>query len=92
MDTLKDYVNALMDLNSTEQEFLKELCETLKIEESDIKRLTLKNKEDGLSMIHQVLSVELVGSVKIDGNDLAEINGKIITPKTIELEVGEIPL
>lgn len=91
MDTLDDYVDALMNLSATEDKFLEELCENLEIERYHIKNLLLRNKEDSTKIV-QVLSIELTGTVEIDGVALAKINGKFITPKTIELQVGEIHL
>lgn len=91
MDTLNDYVDALMNLSATENKFVEKLCENLEIERYHIKNLSLQNKEDSTKIV-QVLSIELTGTVEIDGADLAKINGKFITPKTIELQVGEIHL
>ena len=92
METINNYVDTIMDFNSTEKEFIKELTEILGINESNVNKIKLIKREDDSNGINLILAIHLVGSVEIDGKDLAKIEGTFISPKTIEIKVGEIHL
>lgn len=92
METLQKFVEAKLDYTSAEADFKEELCDILKLEPSNIHSILVKNRVDG-SKIIQVIHIELIGQNHFQSKDLCKIEGlTLITPKYLEIEVGEIHL
>lgn len=81
-----------MDYESSEVYLLKKLTEMLGISPNNVKNISLRNVVNN-SCIIQVLEIDLIGQNTFNSEDLSKINGlRIITPNTIQIDVGEIPL
>ena len=94
MKSLDNYVDAIRNWDSAEEEFIKELTSILNISEKQVKSIKLVNREDNLNNINLILDITLSinGAVELKGEDLAEINATFIPPKNIEIPVGQIQL
>ena len=94
MKSLERYVEATLDQKSAEVDFLGELNKTLEINPRNIKRVYVRNRQtEQLHALAQVVVVDLKGTNVLKSENLQKIKGlTIITPQTIEIEVGEILL
>lgn len=92
MNSLNKYVEAILDVSSAESEFKKELSELLEIPEENIDKIKLMCDSND-TKIRQYLQIRLVGVNRLKSEKVAQITGlTIITPKTLEVDCGEIPL
>lgn len=92
MKSLNEFVESKLDFESAECEFINELCTMLNLDISHIKGITVKNVARRTKVV-QVISIELTGTNKFSAEDVFQVKGmSIITPNTIEIEVGEIHL
>ncbi len=94
MKSLERYVEATLDQKSAEVDFLAELSKTLEINPKNIKRVSVENRQtEQLHALAQVVLIDLRGTNVFKSENLQKIKGlTIITPRTIEIEVGEILL
>lgn len=92
MKSLDEYVDAYLNFKSAETDFINELCDTLKLDLTHIKKIELRTVEHETKFL-QVVRMRLTGENKLSADDISKIDGlSIITPNTIEIEVGEIHL
>ena len=94
MKSLERYVECTLDQESAEVDFLTEFCDILELDVQNIKRVSIKNMPTGgLHIVTQVVVIELRGTNRMKSENLQKIKGlTFITPKTIEIQVGEIHL
>ena len=92
MKTLNEFVESYLNYKSAESAFSAELCDTLKIKPTNIKYICITNAVKDTKFV-QIVKIGLIGVNKIRSEDISKIKGlSIITPKTLEIEVGEIHL
>lgn len=92
MKSLNKYVESILDVSSAESEFKKELSDVLEISEDNIHRIKLVCDSND-TKIRQYLRIDLVGENRLKSENVAQITGlTIITPKTLEIDCGDIHL
>ena len=94
MKSLERFVECTLDQKSAEVDFLIEFSKILDIDVENIKEVSIKNMPtEELYIVSQVVVIELVGSVVLKSENLQKIKGlTFITPRTFEIQVGEIHL
>jgi len=90
--SIDEYVECCLNFKSAEASFIEELCTTLKLDLSHIKKVELKTVERETKIL-QMISIRVTGENKLHSDDISKIKGlSIVTPNTLEIEVGEFPL
>ena len=92
MKSIEKFVEAKLNLISAESELVNELCMTFGIGPGKVKSISLKNRPSDTSIV-QIVTVKLTGNNRIRSEDMQKVDGMtVVTPNTIEFEVGEIHL
>ena len=92
MKSLENYVEARLDYESAEKEFINEICELFSIERYKIKKIRMRHSYDG-SVIQEIVTIEFTGVVRISVEDISKIGKcRVVLPTEIEIEVGDIQL
>lgn len=92
MKSLDEYVESYLDFKSAESEFIKELCDLLKLDLSHIRKIELKTVEKETKFL-QYVKISMIGENRLSADDVSKIKGlSIVTPNVLEIEAGEIHL
>lgn len=92
MKSLGNYVDARLNFESAEEDFIKELAKCLHIGEYKIKKISMRSSVS-TTVISQTITVEFFGKVQLSSEDLFKIgNCRVVMPNEIEIDVGEIHL
>ena len=92
MEELRNYVEASLNLASAEDGLKQFLLEEIGLASHKIKSIQLDTFAIE-TKVKQVIVIEMSGKNSFASEDVASIKGlKIITPNTIEIEVGEFEL
>ena len=92
MEFIENYVQSRLDYESAELDLINNLEKTLGISPMNIKHIRLTNKIENSAII-QVLEIELIGTNSLRSEDIAKMKElTIVTPNTIQINVGEIHL
>ena len=92
MEFIEEYVDATLNQKSAEERFLEKIGDMLGFNPNLVKHIGLVTYTNDTKIV-QKISIDLIGSHRFRSEDLKDFKGlEIVTPNTIEINVGEIDL